>query len=267
MCGRYILVQKMDILENRFQVSADDGFLWEPSYNISPGQMAPVITDEKSRLLQLLLFGMTPFWAKKPMYLFNARAEGDRNPENDAAYGGQMGIVNKPAFRRSIRSRRCLVPADAFIEGTTVEKLEKPFVVHLADGKRPFTLAGLWDEWKNPETGEILRSFSIITTVANTLMQKIPHHRMPVILTPSQEKKWLNNEMELPHILSILRPYPAEEMNAYPISNLIKNPRENRRDLIEPLGEPFRATSRIEVKPDLRLMGMGRNSAKNNPLE
>ena len=177
MCGRYILVQKLELIEKRFNVTAPAGSVWKPSYNISPGQLAPVITSENPGELQLYRFGMTPFWAKKAMYLINARAEGDHNKEDDPGYKGAKGIITKPAFRKPIRSQRCLIIADAFIEGTVKEKLSKPFVVYLKINVRPFAFAGIWDEWTDRETGEISRGFSIITTTANELLQKLPHHR------------------------------------------------------------------------------------------
>ena len=77
-------------------------------------------------------------------------------------YRGAMGILQKPMFRQSIRTRRCLVVADAFIEGPQREKLAKPYVVYARDGQRPFALAGIWDEWTDTGSGEIIRSFAII---------------------------------------------------------------------------------------------------------
>ena len=76
MCGRYILVQKLELIKKRFNVTAPEGLEWKPAYNISPGQVALVITSDNPKELQLFHFGMTPFWAKKPMYMINARAEG-----------------------------------------------------------------------------------------------------------------------------------------------------------------------------------------------
>ena len=110
MCGRYILVQKIEVLEKRFNVTVPADFDFKPSYNISPGKYAPVITSENPRELQLFQFGMTPFWAKKKMYLFNARAEGDKNKGNSRDYHGGKDIIIKPAFRKPIRSQRCLIP-------------------------------------------------------------------------------------------------------------------------------------------------------------
>lgn len=259
MCGRYILVQKIEVIEKRFNVSAPEDFDYRPGYNISPGQYAPVITNKDPRKLSLMQFGMTPFWAKKPMYLFNARAEGDHNRENDPGYKGARGIITKPAFRKPIRSQRCLVIADAFIEGTTRERLDKPYVVYLKEKERPFAFAGIWDEWLNQETGELVSSFSIITTVANELIRMIPHHRSPVILSRGAEKNWLRDDLPLADVTSLLHPYPAEDMNAYPIGKGIKDPRNDGRELIAPAGERLTPESGTRRSWDVNLQGMGTN--------
>lgn len=259
MCGRYILVQKIETIEKRFNVKAVEGFEFRPSYNISPGSFAPVISSEDPKTLSLYQFGMTPFWAKKPMYLFNARAEGDSNQENDPAFKGAKGIISKPAFRKAIRSQRCLVIADAFIEGTVKEKLSKPFLVYLRDRERPFAFAGIWDLWVNQETGEMIRSFSIITTVANELLRKLPHHRSPVILHRKYEQDWLNDSLPLADVTRVLKPFPAELMNAYPIDPAVKNPRLDGAELIRPVGERLIAEHDISASQDVNPHGMGTN--------
>jgi len=262
MCGRYIEVQKAEVIEKRFNVSVPSDAGYSPSYNISPGQYAPVITDHQPDVLQVFQFGLTPFWSKKPMYLYNARSEGDKNKENDPAYTGAKEIVRKPAFRKPIRSRRCLVIADAFIEGPTEERLNKPYVVYLKNEQRPFAFAGIWDVRENTSSGELLETFSIITTVANELLQKIPHHRSPVILPREAERTWLNPKAPMDDILSLLKPYPAEQMNAYPISTHIKNPKNDGRELIEPVGERLMPETELRYKKDLRRQGMGNRKKK-----
>lgn len=267
MCGRYVLVQNVEVIERRFNVKVPEDYKWEPSYNISPGQFAPVITSDNPREVQLFQFGMTPFWAKKPMYLFNARAEGNNNQENDPNYKGAKGIITKPSFRKPIRSQRCLIIADCFIEGTIKERLSKPYVVYLKDNVRPFSFAGLWDRWVNKETGEILNSFSIITTTANALIQKIPHHRSPVILSQRSESKWLNENAVLSDITRLLRPYPANKMNAYPISTEIKNPRSDGKQLLKPTGQRLEPEYDIKSKTNLELQGMGSSKKFKDPLD
>lgn len=257
MCGRYILAQKIEIIEERFNIKAPDDFYFEPDFNISPGKFVPVISSENPRQLTLYRFGMTPFWSKKPFMIINARAEGDRNAENDPHYHGAKEIINKSSFRKPIRSQRCLVIADAFIEGTTSEKLDKPFLVYLRDKNRPFAMAGIWDEWVNTQTGEIVKSFAIVTTVANELLQKIPHHRSPVILPRKYEAAWLNPETPLTDITRLLRPYDSDLMNAYPIGKEIKSPKANGRHLIEPVGKPIMSGENFKVTDYLKKQGMG----------
>jgi len=258
MCGRYVLVQKVETIEKRFNVKAPPTMAWEPRYNIAVGQLAPVISSDHPLQLDLMTFGMTPHWATKPMYLFNARAEGDRNKENNPAYSGAKDIIIKPAFRKSIRSKRCLVIADAFIEGTTDEGLSNPFLVYLQNKERPFAMAGLFDEWENNKTGEILRSFSIITTTANDLMQKLPHHRMPVILKREQEHLWLNLKMPLSDITKIIRPYDSNLMNAYAICPQIKSAKNDSKDLIVPKSERLNPEYKLRISKQIKLQGMGR---------
>ena len=113
--------------------------------------------------------------------------------------------------------------------------------------QRPFAFADIWDEWKDPSFNESRRGFAIITTAPNELMQKIDHPRSPVILHPGQWRKWLNPRNHLNDILPMLKPYPAAKMNAYPVSNRLKNPRENDIDLLKPLGDPVLEEKTIEL--------------------
>lgn len=260
LCGRYILVDKIEVIEKDFNVHFEGSF--EPDYNISPGKKSLVITSNQPTQLQYLQFGMTPSWAKKPMYLFNARAEGDHNQENDPRYSGAKGILVKPSFRKPIRSQRCLVVASAFIEGTSQDGLSKPYLVYLR--KRPFAFAGIWDTWINPLNEMLTQSFSIITTTANEVLQKIPHHRMPVILSEENYHTWLSENSELSHITELLRPYPAEMMNAYPISPDIKNPKNNYKELLNSLGDRLFPEYEIKITSDLEEKGFGSGKKKND---
>ena len=255
------MIQKIEALERRFNVMVPDTIHFTPSFNIAPGKFAPVITNDKPREIQLFRFGLTPSWATKPNLFINARSEGDGNQENDTRYTGAKGIINKPAFRKPIRSQRCLVPADAFIEGPEKEKLDKPYVVYLRNKVRPFAFAGIWDRWTNPESGEIISSFAIITTVANSLLQKIPHHRSPVILHKEDERKWISDDIPLFEITGLLVPYPGELMNAYPIAPTIKNPKADDPGLIHPAGERLMPEYDFKHSKNTRLEGMG--SGKN----
>ncbi len=170
------------------------------------------------------------------MNLFHARAEGDFNKEDNPTFRGATGIILKKAFRKPIRSQRCIVIASAFIEGPAALGLSKPYLIYLRNHQNPFAIAGIWDTWLNPLTGFPENSFSIITTTANSLLRQIGNPRMPVILTDSEAKRWINSGTELSRITSMLNHYDSKLMNAYPISPRIKNPEENDKQLIQPTG-------------------------------
>lgn len=261
MCGRLVVIDLIEVIEKRFNVNVG-GIDLKENYNLSVGQKAPVITDASKGQLQLFQFGLTPSWAKKQMYLFNARSEGDNNKDDDPNFSGGKGIILKPAFRKQIRSQRCLVVASAFLEGPKDVGLSKPYLVYLKRG-RPFALAGIWDTWENPE-GDKIDSFSIVTTTANELLQKIGHHRMPVILEPGQEPVWLNQETPLTTITQLLRPFNAEMMNAYPVSPLLKSPKNNSKELLQPIGERVQPEYDINRVTTLRTQGWGGKKKKDD---
>src|SRR5690349_6162607 len=105
MCGRYGVVRKVETYEKRFNAKFVQAELeFKPMFNVGVGKLAPVITNEASNESQLYEFGLPLHWAQKPMYLFNARSEGDGNLESDDHYHGGKGIISKPAFRKPIRS-------------------------------------------------------------------------------------------------------------------------------------------------------------------
>ncbi|GGH73900.1 SOS response-associated peptidase [Phaeocystidibacter marisrubri] len=261
MCGRYVTVSKVKAVEKRFNAEVLAPEKWTFNTNVGPGSNAPVITNHNPESVQRFQFGFTPHWSKKPMYVFNARSEGDFNSDNNPNYRGAKGIIHKPMFQNSIRDKRCLVLADAFVEGPEVEKLNKPYLVYLRE-RRPFAFAGVWDEWVNTETGEILRSFAILTTVANSLMQKIGHHRSPVILEPDAELDWLSRDLPLSEVTSLLEPYDAALMNAYPINKAIKNPRSQGLELLKPVGQRVFTEYDYEIYDELKLEGMGETRAR-----
>ena len=265
MCGRYVTVTSVKAIEKRFQVTAGPGYTDAPpppNTNVSHGVAAPVITGDQPAALQAMQFGFTPSWAKKQFYMINARSEGDHNADNDPGYRGAMGILQKPMFRQSIRTRRCLVIADAFIEGPQREKLAKPYVVYAREGQRPFALAGIWDEWTDTSSGELIRSFAIITTTACDAMHAIGHHRSPVMLDPEDERKWIDPVTSLSDATGLLRPIPDGKLNAYPIDTAIKNPRLNGTTLLQPTGDRIFPEYDFELHQSLQMFGMGESPGR-----
>ncbi len=217
MCGRFGFAKPKDQIKQRFNLERVPDNL-PLLFNIAPSQNAPVILNNFPSQLALVRFGLIPAWSKeeKTSYsMINARAE---------------TILEKPTYKRLIKSKRCLVCADSYFEWRKTADKKIPFRIFLKN-EEPFAFAGIWDSWGREE--KQFYSFSIITTSANKLVADI-HDRMPVILDPEDESKWLQ-DIPMNFILSMLRPYPAEKMDTYPISNLVNSPLNNSPDIIKPL--------------------------------
>ena len=270
MCGRYTLVKEITLLTKKFNLSATPDIEAFKSYNIAPSQLAPVLASDNPHQLQMLTFGYIPSWQKTRRYLINARAEGSGkyyNQENDPNYTGAFHIKDSREFRGMVRGQRCLIWANCFFEGPKDEKLSKPYVVYVRN-KKIFALAGIWKEWVDKTTGEVKKSFAILTTYPNGLMAKhIKHHRTPVIIRETDYQKWLNLETPLSDITDLLHPLPEEEMNAYPVNDRVKNVRNNDRNLIEPIGE--RVYEETDFQIDLKMIktGFGDSNARRRRAE
>lgn len=237
MCGRASVITPEALLEIRFNAAFAKGVHLEENVNISAGNKIPVITSEQPNHIQMFTLGFTPHWAHKQTYMINARAEGSHNPENDPNYSGAAGIFQKPMFRQAIRSQRCLVLVDAFIEGPKQEKLNKPYLIYPNRDRGPFALAGIYDVWQHPLTGEQHHTVAIVTTAPNRLIERVGHHRSPVVLTREQEEKWLDKDLSTAEITAIMKPFDAKGFNAYPISQKIKSPDANGLELLKPIGD------------------------------
>ena len=220
MCGRYTVLPVVKTGRSKTGKIVEEG-LKDAHYNAAPSQNLPVITNKQPNLLQFFSWGLQPFWAKDAKAVkrsINARAE---------------TLTEKPMFRSLFKSKRCLVPADGFFEWQKTEQGKVPHRIMLKS-EELFSFAGLWDEWTDKETGEVLHTFSVITTDANDLVRPI-HDRMPVILSPEAEELWLNENEPQEDLLSLLMPYQANEMKAYPVSPLVNSPLNNVPEVINSL--------------------------------
>jgi putative SOS response-associated peptidase YedK len=218
MCGRFTLVSPYVAVTERFHAKAPPDL--RPRYNIAPGQdVLCVIRDGENRI-EPLRWGLIPSWAKDPSIgnrLINARAE---------------TVAEKPSFRSAFAKRRCLVVADGFYEWRPAGKRKVPVFIVLKS-KKPFGFAGLYEIWKDPGGREI-RTCTIITTEANDLVRPI-HDRMPVILPEGVEDRWLDpGEGSRERLQALLRPYPAEEMNAYDVTPIVNSAAHDAPDCITP---------------------------------
>lgn len=239
MCRKFVLVSNLEKIESRFSVHINPHTLpISSSYAVSGGDSSYIITSENTHELQVMKFGMTPWWAKNLKDIINARAEGDKNRTDDLDYNGSNAIFLKAAFKKPIQSQRCMVIADAYFEWSCDKK---PYLVYLQNKERPYAFAGVYDRWKNPESGEVLVSFSIITTTANSLLQSIGVKRMPVILSKSNETDWKKSTRHLSEVLRMLIPFPSEMMNAYRVSEMVNSSGVNDTCLLNPVGEKLQS--------------------------
>lgn len=237
MCGRASVVSSQEQIEKRFNAVFTIGETLEENVNISAGNKIPVITCERPHHIQNFTLGYTPHWAHKQTYMINARSEGSNNQENKTDYSGALGIFQKPMFKHAIKGQRCLVLVDGFIEGSKQEKLNKPYFIYNNKSKDAFALAGIYDVWEHPLTGQQHHTVAIVTTTPNQLLQRIGHHRSPIVLSKNQEEEWLNPDLSIQKLVSIMQPFNSKNFNGYPISKKIKNPEATGLDLLKPTGE------------------------------
>ncbi len=261
MCGRYNITKTLsEISEDLERELIIDG-LFGGLVNVAPGDKAITLTHAHDNKLQYMQFGLTPSWAQKRMYVFNARSEGDKNPENLRDYQGAMGILQKPMFRAPIRRQRCLIVANSFLEGPQKEKLSKPYLIFRNDFSC-FTFGGIWDQWVDPSTGEVLESMAIITTPATSITAAVGHHRAPLIISPAARNTWLDPDTELDLVIQCMQPFDGDEYNACPISPDIKNPRNKNIESMYPTGKSIHPVTETKVVEGLELLGMGESPAR-----
>lgn len=197
MCGRFVLLTDLSRIVQSFNIQ-EVSSAYNNGINISPGQMiAAVIRDNRNRLVDFK-WGLVPSWAKDPAIgnkMINARAE---------------TVSEKPSFRQAFRRHRCLIVADGFYEWKTEAGEKTPMRFYLQSGE-PFGFAGLYETWISPDKVPV-NTCTIITTDANDLVRYV-HDRMPVIVSKENEDLWVDPEcQDQTKLLSILKPYPADEM-------------------------------------------------------
>lgn len=222
MCGRFTLtVDPADLKQEFSEFTFPSQFA--PRFNIAPSQPVLAIPNDDKNEAYFFVWGLIPMWAKDPAIgnrLINARGE---------------TLEEKPAFRGSLKYKRCLILADGFYEWKSIpgRKAKTPFFIHLKD-RKPFAFAGLWDSWNSPD-GSLIKTCTIITTEPNDLMAII-HNRMPVILHPRDYAKWLDPSPQTPDQLKpLIKPFSAEAMDAYPVSPLVNKPSNDTPELVVPV--------------------------------
>jgi len=226
MCGRFTQERPASELADIFAAEplADE---LGARYNVAPTDEAFVVVQrEDRRAVTSYRWGLVPHWAtdaKTASRMFNARAE---------------TITASPAFREAFRRRRCIVPVDSFYEWKREGTVRQPYRVSRHDGS-PLALAGLWAGWRDPETEEIRRTFTIVTTTPNDALADL-HDRMPVVLDETLWDRWLVDGRAGPavdegELLAMLQPTESVALQIYAVNRYVNDVRRDGPELIEPL--------------------------------
>jgi putative SOS response-associated peptidase YedK len=218
MCGRFAAQLPPEFIRRLFRA---DGELPNiaANWNVAPTDPAMVIRldpDTRQRSLDVLRWGLVPYFTKdlkKAQRPVNARAE---------------TVASSSMFRAALAKRRCIVPADAFYEWKTIADAKQPYAIARIDGA-PLAFAGLWEGWRDP-SGEVLRTFTILTTAANDEMAQV-HARMPVILEEEDWRAWLGEVDRDP--LALLRPAATGLLRVWPVSRAVNSVRNNGPALLK----------------------------------
>jgi putative SOS response-associated peptidase YedK len=221
MCGRYALYYSWADLLELYGISETQETLWtwEPSYNIAPGTVVPVIAwdGRRERKIVPMRWGLHPHWRKEPPEgrpLFNARVE---------------TAAEKPSFRTPFRRRRAIIPANGWYEWEGVERPKTPYFIYESQEGAGF--AALWDQWRVDE-GINLLSVTILTTSSNGPVKNL-HHRMPVRLPRDRWDDWLNWGERGDRVLRHMK--DGEDLEFHPVSTTVNSGRASGAELITPV--------------------------------
>ena len=243
MCGRYAssrrsedLVEEFEIVESRVATPL------EPDFNVAPTKEVYAVVERPpakdspeppERQLRVLTWGLVPSWAKDPSIgsrMINARME---------------TVAEKPAYRRAFAARRCLLPADGYFEWYPTSDLtpagkprKQPFFIRPADGGT-LAMAGLYEIWRDPAKADddptrFRWTCTVITTEAEDDLGKI-HDRMPLMVERDRWSAWLDPRAPQDRLLDLLVPAAPGRLEAFPVSTLVSNVRNNGPELVEPL--------------------------------
>ena len=219
MCGRFAFYSPHEAVVRLFGLPAAPEV--EPRWNIAPTQFVATVREAGGpRELAMLHWGLVPSWAKERSIgarMINARSE---------------TLTEKPSFRSAFQRRRCLVLADGYYEWQRSGAVKQPYYMSFEDG-RPFGMAGLWERWRDPATGEPLESCCIVTTVPAAVVAQV-HDRMPVIVPPDAYGEWLDpRNADTARLARLLGPCELPGLAARPVSRRVNDARNQGPELIE----------------------------------
>lgn len=243
MCGRYASIKAPADLADEFQaVDATEGV--EPDFNVAPTKNIVAVVerhprdeegtpdpDTTERSLRVVKWGLVPSWskdAKGGARMINARSE---------------SASEKPAFRRALAARRCLIPADGWYEWQRGPEHKQPYYTHYRDGSS-LAMAGLWEYWKpkddpDGEYPDGLVTAAVLTTSAVGVLAQV-HDRMPLVLPRSAWAAWLDPDASSESVVELLVPPSPElvgSLELRPVSPQVNNVRNNGPELLTPVAE------------------------------
>src|SRR5215510_11783055 len=206
MCGRFVQRYTWDDIQDLYDLPDGLAPNLPARYNIAPTDPVAIVRPAANGATELvsMRWGLVPWWWKKPLKQlpasFNARAE---------------TVADKSMFRDAFKRHRCIIPASGYYEWLKKPDGRQPYYITAADGG-VLSFAGLWDRWKNPETGEPVISCTIIVTDANELTGRI-HDRMPVVLDKADIRPWINGEAST----ELLKPAAEDRLRMWPVSRRV----------------------------------------------
>ena len=233
MCGRYQRRSDKQKIAEAFAVGNVDGLALElpPDYNVAPQTMQPVVVwDEREgmRTLQMMFWRFLPRFVTDPkkFRLDTINAKGET-------------LLGNKIWHDAFQRRRCLIPADSFVEWKPEGKHKVPWLFGMKDDQ-PFALGGVWRHWRSPDRKGDLDTFTIVTTEPNELIvEKTGHDRMPLIIERRNWQRWLEpGDADRPPI-DLVRPLGADQMKAWRVDERINNVRNNDANLAEPTPEEY----------------------------
>lgn len=177
-----------------------------------------IFANDKPFEPQTFQWGLIPFWTKD--------LKAAQTIANQTLNARSETIFEKPAFREAAKGKRCLIYIDAFYEYHHFKGKTFPFHIAMKDGA-PLSVAGLWDEWVDKETGEIHKTVSIVTCEANSIMARIHNNpkaegaRMPVILSREDQDKWLSPLLNKEELIQLAKPFPEELLEYHTVKRIL----------------------------------------------
>jgi putative SOS response-associated peptidase YedK len=238
MCYSVVWIKDRDGMVRKYYVDKhdlskltrqDDYYVYQPvwdkvdDYYFVSGFSKPFLPVVTHNGIELKRWGLIPNWVLDPISA-NEICGKTLNAVGET-------VFQKPSFKKNILSRRCVLPVNGFYEWRDVNKAKYPYFIKPREGD-VFRLGCIYDTWLNKETGEELSTFSILTTPANPLMEKIHNlkKRMPLILRPEDEDQWVDPDLKPAQITALIKTFDEAEMEAYTVSKLVNSTKNERNE-------------------------------------